>query len=152
MGVLLASVAGSSPAAAQTSTGVATVTATFAPRTAFRAAASSLEFHVITPDQPAMASVDFVASARTWAGAEVRLLVEPAGAVSGPGGAADVETRLVLESGGDGVVPGDVPLSGRSTAARWTGSGRRSGRLVFSLRASAPGRYAIPLTFLVSVP
>jgi hypothetical protein len=144
--------AGGSSAVAQSSAGVATVAATFSQRSTVRASVTSLEFHVITPDQPATASIEFVASARTSSTAEVRLLVEPVGAISGPGGAADVEIRLALERGGEGIAMGeDVPLSAPTTAARWMGSGQRRGRLEFSLRASAPGWYSVPLSLVLSV-
>jgi hypothetical protein len=137
---------------AQSGVGTATVRATFEQRSAVRASTPVLQFNVVDPAEPALASVEFTASARTSSGAEVLLVLEPIGTVRGPGGAADVETRLALEGGTGGVLAGDVPSSSPLTAARWTGSGQRGGRLVFSLRASAPGQYSVPISLAVSVP
>jgi hypothetical protein len=135
--------------AAQTTAG-ATVSATFQTRSSLAESSPTLTFEVTDPDRPAIASIDFVAAARAPAGAEVRLIVEAAASVTGPGGPG--VARLALDGGSEGVVIADLPPSVQQTAARWTGSGRRAGRLVFALQASAPGRYSVPLRLAVSVP
>jgi hypothetical protein len=69
----------------------------------------------------------------------------------GAAGPAAAEARIALEGGADGAVAGDVDPAAPTLAARWIGSGRRTGRLVFSLRAASPGTYAIPVKLSVSV-
>jgi hypothetical protein len=138
----------------QSSPAVTTVTATFGSRSALSVSSPVLEFQVIDPGQPVTASIEFVAAARTCATGEVRLdvVLEPGSAVRGPGGAADVETILTLETGLPGIQSGVISTAAPTTAARWTGSGRRTGRLAFSLRASAPGTYTVPVRFFLNVP
>jgi hypothetical protein len=144
--------AGSRPAPAQATSAGATVSVTFSARGTVRASAPVLIFDVTDPSQAAVASIDFVAAARTTPGGNVDLIVDAAGPVSGPGGAADVETSLALEGGTEGVLSAALSPTVRSMAARWSGGGRRTGRLVFSLRASAPGTYSVPVSLAVSVP
>jgi hypothetical protein len=161
-------------AAAQTSAG-ATVTVAFAPRSTVTASSPVLLFDVRDPAMPAMATLDFVAAARTASGGEVRLIAElgacgpgagecasetrrgmgprahETDGLSGAAGPAGPEARIALEGGPDGTVAGELDPAGPALAARWTGSGRRTGRLMFSLRASSPGTYAIPVKLSVSV-
>ncbi|HXW07310.1 MAG TPA: hypothetical protein VD833_18890 [Vicinamibacterales bacterium] len=131
-------------------TGAAIVRASFAERTAIQVSAPVLAFQVSDPADAAYAEIDFVAAARTSPQASVRLLVETRRAVAGPGGAGDAETQLSLEGGSEGVRTGEVSSSSSFVAAEWVGSGRRTGRLVFALRATAPGTYTVPLKVTVS--
>jgi hypothetical protein len=105
-----------------------------------------------TADQSAVAIVDFSAAARTRQSGEVLLPVERAGALSGPGGAADVETSLTVSIRGDGGPAGALDLSAPIVAGRWVGSGKRMGQLAFSLRSTVPGVYSVPVRFVLSAP
>jgi hypothetical protein len=147
LGALPGEAAGQTLATAQLS-----VTARFHSRTSLRVSAHVLRFDVVDPAQPATAEVEFDAGARTLAGSDVVLSVEPERAIDGPGGAADVETTLSFQGSGEGVLAGVLDTRVPAIAGRWMGSGRRSGRLVFSLRAAAPGAYTIPVRFVLSTP
>jgi hypothetical protein len=135
--------------AAQTSAG-ATVTLAFAPRATVTASSPVLLFDVVDPAMPAAATLDFVAAARTAPGGEVRLIAE-VDSLPGEAGPAGPEALILLEGGADGAVADDVDPAAPTLAARWIGSGRRTGRLVFWLRAASPGTYAIPVKLSVSV-
>ena len=80
------------------------------------------------------------------------LTVERAGALSGPGGAADVEASLTVSVRGDGGPAGALDPSAPIVAGRWVGSGKRTGQLAFSLRSSVPGAYSVPVRFVLSAP
>ena len=141
------------PASVQASgqaTSSVVVTAQFSSRTTLKVSARVLDFDVPHTTGLATAVVDFSAGARTTAGSEVVLSVEQNRATSGPGGAADVETALTVTGEGHGTAA--LAPYAPATAGRWTGSGLRTGRLTFELRASAPGRYTVPLTFVLSAP
>lgn len=140
------------PAAADQAGGAVVVTAQFSSRTSLKVSAHLVHFDVAHPGATARAVVEFVAGARTSSGAEVLLSVEPVRAVDGPGGAADVETSLSVAGEGAGTLGGPIATHGPTVAGRWNGSGLRSGRLVFSLRAGATGAYTIPLRFVLSAP
>jgi hypothetical protein len=47
---------------------------------------------------------------------------------------------------------GTLAGAGAVVAGRWVGSGLRTGRLVFSLRAASGGTYTLPLRFVLSAP
>jgi hypothetical protein len=132
--------------------GAVVVTARFGARTSLTVSTRVLHFDVANPSEAVQAEVDFAAGARTSAGAEVVLSVEPEQAVSGPGGAADVETSITFAGEGEGTMAGTVDASSPAVAGRWTGSGRRTGRLIFSLRAGAAGSYTLPVRFILSTP
>jgi hypothetical protein len=138
--------------AAETASAAVAVSAQFASRTSLTVSTERLQFDVAQPDQPALAAVDFTAAARTQAGAEIVLSVEPLRPNDGPGGAADVESSLTFAGEGNGTLAGTVATAGATPAGRWTGSGVRTGRLLFSLRAGAPGTYAVTLRFVLSAP
>ena len=80
------------------------------------------------------------------------LSVEPVRSLDGPGGAADVESSVSLAGQGEGTLTGAVGFAGPTVAGRWVGSGLRTGRLVFSLRVAASGRYTLPVRFVLSAP
>ena len=142
----------SAASAADDATASLMVSARFASRTSLKVSAEVLHFDVEEPGQPATASVDFSAGARTGLGEEVLLSVEPVRAVGGPGGAADVESAVSFEGVGQGTVRGAVRSHVPTVAARWNGSGLRSGRLVFTMRAGARGHYSLPVRFVLSTP
>jgi hypothetical protein len=128
------------------------VTAQFGSRTALKVSTELLRFDVTTADRPAVAVVEFSAAARTRQGGEVVLTVERAGTLSGPGGAADVETSLTVSMAGDGGSAGALDPSAQVVAGRWVGSGKRAGQLAFSLRSPVPGAFTVPVRFVLSAP
>lgn len=138
--------------ASDTATGVVVVSANFSSRTSLRVSTELLQFDVAAPGQPATALVEFSAAARTSSGAEVVLSVEPVRAIEGPGGAGDVESAVTFAGEGEGTTAGALATNSTAVAGRWIGSGRRTGRLVFSLRAGVSGTYAVPVRFVLSAP
>ena len=129
-----------------------TVTAAFNNRTALRVSTQMLQFDIADPAEGSIAIVDFSAAARTRTGDEVVLTVEPLAAVDGPGGAADVETSLTFAGEGNGALSGALTGDRPAVAGRWQGSGSRTGRLIFTLRGAVPGRYVLPVRFLLTTP
>ena len=138
--------------AADSATASVTVTASFSSKTSLHVSSDVLRFDVTDPDRVAVAVVEFSAGARTHQGGDVVLTVEPTRAIEGPGGAADVETRVSFAGEGAGMRSGVLSPAQASVAGRWNGSGRRAGQLVFALRAGAPGAYTMPLRFVLSAP
>jgi hypothetical protein len=128
------------------------VSAQFSSRTTLRVSTDLLRFDVGGPGEPATASVDFSAGARTHTGAEVVLSVEQLRSVDGPGGAADIESAISFAGEGAGTLDGALAASTPAIAGRWSGSGLRQGRLVFALRAGASGSYSVPVRFVLSAP
>lgn len=145
------SLGSASPANAQASTSVG-VAAEFGSRSSLRVSSQLLEFQIADPTLPATAVVDFAAGVRTAAGAPVVLSVEPLRAVDGPGGAADVEVALSFATQAEGAQAGPVNGTRPVPVARWTGGGFRQGRVLFQLRAAAPGSYVVPVRFVLSTP
>ena len=123
-----------------------------AARTSLKVSSDLLQFDVTRPGAPATAAIDFSAGARTAAGSDIVLSVEPLHAIDGPGGAADVEGAITVAGQGQGLVSGHVHPVKSTVVGRWNGSGLRTGRLVFTLRAHAPGNYAMPVRFVLSAP
>ena len=121
-------------------------------RTKLTVSTRVLRFDVVNPGVPAVATVDFIAASRTRTGGEVVLTVESDTWVEGPGGAADVETEISFSGEGEGALSGTLAASAPATAGRWAGSGRRAGRLSFSLRAGAEGAYVMPVRLVLSAP
>ena len=126
------------------------VTASFTSKTSLRVSTELLRFEV-TDSGAASVAVDFAAGARTRAGGEVVLTVEPVRALEGPGGAADVETAVSFDGVGEGTHSGAL-ASAPSVAGRWSGSGLRTGRLQFSLHSNVAGTYTLPVRFVLSAP
>ena len=145
----LASEAGAAGSASDAKTVI--VTATISTRTSLRVSTQLLQFDV-GADGHAVSVVDFAAGARTRDGEEVFLTVEPLAAVSGPDGASVADTSLSFAGDGVGTLSGRVVTSAPTVTGRWQGSGLRAGRLLFSLRASVPGRYTVPVRFLLTAP
>jgi hypothetical protein len=127
------------------------VGANVATRTSLHVSSELLTFDLAGPGASATAAVDFTAGARVPTGSVVMLTVEPLQAVSGPGGAADVETAVTFDGEGAGTLAGTLNAA-PAVAARWHGSGFRQGRLVFTLHAAADGHYTIPVRFVISTP
>lgn len=123
-----------------------------AARTSLQVSSELLHFDVARPGDAATVAVDFRAAARTAGASDVMLTIEPLHGLEGPGGAADVDASLSVSGEGDGLVSGDVRAAQTTVVGRWQGSGLRRGRLVFTLRANAPGRYAMPVRFVISTP
>jgi hypothetical protein len=128
------------------------VTVEVAARTSLKVSSRVLRFDVPRGGGAATASIDFSAAARMGVGGGVVLSVEPVRAVDGPGGAADVETALSFTGVGPGLLAGTMASGDATVVGRWTGSGRRDGRVVFTLRAAAPGHYSVPVRFVLSAP
>ena len=82
-GLLIAAVNAS---AAETARGSVTVVATFSSRTTLQVSSDLLQFDVTQPQTPATASIDFLAAARTHAGALVVLSIEPVASLRSIGG------------------------------------------------------------------
>lgn len=139
-------------ASAETVSTTLTVAATFNSRTSLSVSADVLQFDVVSPGDPAVAMVDFSARARTAGSAQVVLSIEPLQEVQGASGPADAQSSLTFSGVGEGTLSGAVAPSGLTVASRWTGSGLRHGTLTFALRTSAPGRYSVPVRFVLSAP
>jgi hypothetical protein len=103
-----------------------------------------LQFHVTEPGQAATATVDYIAGIRTHAGAEVMLTVEAIRGID--------DTTVTFANVGEGGVQGTMLALRPVIAGRWIGSGRRTGRISFSLLAAAPGAYSMPVRFVLSAP
>jgi hypothetical protein len=117
-------------------------------RTSLTVSDTVLRFSQADPSQLPTASVEFTAGARTGRDAQVVLTVEVL--ESAAAGAVPPVIGFIGEGQGtrQGQLSGDAP----GIAARWTGSGIRSGRLVFSLRASDSSTSSFPVRFVISAP
>ena len=144
LGLAAPSVAADSTSASAT----VVVNAQFSTRTSLKVSSQMLQFAVGAGDQSPSVAVDFSAAARTQAGGEVMLLIEPLG-----GADDDVEggAEMTFAGEGQGTGRGSLAVGGLTPVARWTGSGLRTGRLTFTLRGSA-GRYTVPVRFLLTAP
>jgi hypothetical protein len=131
---------------AETTSSTVAVVAGFGTRTSLRVSSQLLQFAVSEPDVPAVAVVEFSAGARTQTGADVLLTIERLPSIDCPEGSA-----VTFAGNGPGTGAGTLAAAGGTLAARWTGSGLRTGRLTFVLRA-APGTYTIPVRFVLSTP
>jgi hypothetical protein len=127
-------------------------TATFAPRPTLTISAHVLQFRLEPGSTDADAVVDFTAAMRARPGDDVVLTIQPVTAIQGPGGAADVDAVVTFTGEGRGLQTGVLDATRAVAAARWSGGGKRSGRLVFTLRASVAGVYAVPVTYLLGTP
>ncbi len=150
--VLIACVGAAPSSASERATQTIGASAQFHSRTSLSVSTDVLRFDVTSAGLPATIDVDFVAAARTRTDGEVVLTVEPVRAIEGPGGAADVEASVAFAGEGAGTLAGQIAPSSAAAAGRWTGSGRRTGRLRFSLRAGAAGAYTLPVRFVLSAP
>ena len=103
-----------------------------------------LQFQVTEPGHAATATVDYVAGVRTHAGTEVLLTVETTTALDG--------TNVSFANLGEGGARGAITTMRPVIAGRWIGSGRRTGRIAFSLLAGTAGVYSVPVRFVLSAP
>ena len=133
------------------STSVA-VTAQFSSRTSLKVSGQLLQFAVLAPGEPALATVEFSARARTRRAGEVVLTVEAVSALEGPGGPECSEGAVTFSGEGDGTAAGALHSAAPTVAGRWVGSGVRTGRLTFALRSGVAGSYSLPLRFVLSAP
>ncbi len=108
--------------------------------------AGSLGPHVV-------GTIEYVAAARTHNSGEVVLTVEAlAGLDTLPGSGNLSETAIEFEGSASGAMAGVLSTS-PEVAARWVGSGIRSGRLTFTVRGAGPQHTtAVPLRFVISTP
>jgi hypothetical protein len=135
--------------AADSTSATVAVSATFNSRTSLKVSSQVLQFDVTDPESPATAAIDFSAGARTRQGGEVVLAVEPVHGIHGP---ADVDAAITFAGEGAGTLSGTLQTASTTVAGRWTGSGLRTGRLVFALRADASGSYTLPVRFVLTAP
>lgn len=144
LAVFLTTEAGSSRviAAPDTATQSIQAHAYIAARSSLMVSSEVLHFVVADPGRAATATVDFVAGIRTHEGAEVVLTVE---AVRGS------DNLVTFATDGEGGVHGAM-ASRPVLAGRWIGSGRRTGRIAFSLLGGAVGTYSVPVRFVLSAP
>ena len=133
-------------------TGNVSVTANFTSRTSLKVSSQLLQFDVTQAGATAIAAIDFTAGARMPSGSDVVLTVEPLRGIDGPGGAADIDTDLSFSGEGAGLTAGALSSSAQAVVGRWQGSGLRTGRVVFKLRANAAGSYSLPVRFVLSTP
>ncbi len=134
-------------AASDIATRTVTAHVQIAARSTLVVSSQVLRFSVEHAGQPAVATVEFVAGARTQAGTEVVLTVETV-TVEGlaPG------SRITFSGQGDAGLNGALVPPQPAVAARWIGSGRRTGRIAFALHTPAAGTYAVPVRFVLSAP
>jgi hypothetical protein len=131
---------------AESKSSTVAVVAGFGTRTSLKVSSQILQFAVSDPDQPAVAVIEFSAGARTQTGADVLLTVERLPSIDCPDG-----TAVTFAGEGLGTRAGTLDPMAPTIAARWTGSGLRTGRLTFVLHA-APGTYTIPVRFVLAAP
>ena len=131
---------------AESTSSTVAVVAGFGSRTSLKVSSQILQFAVTDPEEPAIAVIEFSAGARTQAGAEVLLTVERLPSMDCPEG-----TLVMFAGEGRGTTAGTLDAVGPTMIARWTGSGLRTGRLTFVLRA-APGSYTVPVRFVLAAP
>lgn len=112
-------------------------------RTALRVSAHVLTFVVPPGGSPATASLDFTAGVRTEPGRDVLLVARAPGAP---------DLALVFTSGAGPQEGGRLAAGEPVVLARWSGGGRRTGRIVFTLEDAAPGLYTVPIQLTISVP
>lgn len=152
VGIAVCCAVAAAPAARADATAHLTVHAQVLGRTSLNVSTENLRFDVSSPNGSATASVDFSAAARTHADGDVMLSIE----LLRPGGDADEPyepaAALTFAGEGEGTGAGDVTASGSHVAARWVGSGHRTGRLLFTLRTRAAGSYAVPVRFVLTAP
>ena len=132
---------GAPSAGQQVATQSVSATVSFAPRTALTVSTRTLHFVVTDALTPATASVEFSAAARTLADGSVALMADAAGMRRT---AFRCFARDCFRTGRHR--PRSLSSQQPVVAGRWTGSGVRSGRITFQLRAQ-PGSYDIPLRF-----
>ena len=148
---LVCALAVSEALAAETATAHVNVNVRIAARTSLKVSSYSVQLEVVEGSSASTASIDFRAGARVPSGADVVLTVEPLRLLDCPGG-ADGDPSVTFEGEGDGLVPGGLTREVPTVAGRWQGSGLHHGRLLFTIHATAPGWYTLPVRFVLSTP
>lgn len=148
LAVVLGLAAPSAAADSASASATVVVNAQFSTRTSLKVSSQMLQFAVGAGDPAPSVAVDFSAAARTHAGGEVMLLIEPLGGIDD---GAEGIAAMTFAGEGQGTGRGALAVGGLTPVARWTGSGLRTGRLTFTLRAAA-GRYTVPVRFLLTAP
>ena len=128
-----------------------TVTAQFSSRTSLHVPTHSLQFDIVHPAEPAVASVMFTAGARTVADAPVLLLFEMTDEIRDIDGRLHGDTTVTLINRDDGMSAELTPRT-PTIARRWIGSGLRTGYLMFALRTGTAGRYRVPIRVTLTAP
>ena len=135
-------------ASAESATTTLVVSAAFNSRTSLNVSTDVLQFDVGSASDSAVTTVEFSARARTAGGAQVVLSVERLDEVPQLRG----QSSLTFSGVGDGTLSGAVAPTGLTVVSRWSGSGLWHGTVVFALRDSAPGKYVVPVRFVLSAP
>jgi len=112
-------------------------------RTALAVSTRVLRFDVPPGASSATASVEFTAGVRTHPDRHVLVV----GRAEGPSG---LELRYAGE--GAGFERGALAQGEPAILARWSGGGRRHGRITFTLEQAGPGTYTVPIQLTISVP
>ncbi len=133
---------------AESATTALVVSAAFNSRTSLNVSTDVLQFDVGSASDSAVTTVDFSARARTASGGQVVLSVERLDEVPQLHG----QSSLTFSGVGDGTLSGAVAPTGLTVVSRWSGSGLWHGTMVFALRGRAPGRYLVPVRFVLSAP
>jgi hypothetical protein len=123
--------------------------ASLAPRTSLHVSTMRLRFDVAADGHGAIATVDYRAAARTEAGRPVLLTIEPDGDLEAADGSGT--TGLAVGCGGQASYL-ELTSGQPSLIGRWMGSGLWQGVVGCRLdRAVAPGRYSLPVKFVLSL-
>jgi len=138
-------------AAAESAPASVIVKAQFSSRTSLQVSKHSLQFDVVQPAQPATATVRFAAAARTSNGAPVLLTFEMVDEIRGMDGLHHDGATMTLTDADEGMSV-ELKHGAAITARRWTGSGLRTGHLVFALRTASVGRYSVPIRLTLTAP
>ena len=120
-------------------------------RTSLRVSTTTLVFVVPDGGTSATGAVDYTAGLRLQGGSSVVLNVDQPQSMS-PATAGDAGMQITFAGDGDGTTSGTLSPSGSAVAAAWHGSGQHHGRIVFTLHASAPGVYRVPIELVLATP
>jgi hypothetical protein len=143
---LLLAPAADAGAAEESASASITVHVHFASRTSLTVSTEVLQFTVGNITETATATLDYSAAARTDAGAAVTLSFEVLDDPRGPGAAI---VSSINDEAGTTI---DVAASTPAVSRQWVGSGIRTGRMTFALRARKPGQYMVPIRFTLTAP
>jgi hypothetical protein len=137
-------------APSESATGTLQISVDVRSRTSLHVSTQVLQFHVTAPAEPATGVIEFIASSRTREGGEVLLATD---AVRGtPADMQEEDAVLTFRGHGHGLTVGALNGPGTAIVGRWIGSGRRSGRVAFVLRARRAGTYTVPIRLVLSCP
>ena len=143
--VMLAAAVMMPAAVAADNDGTVAVRVRVSSRTSLHVSTNVLEFRVPAGTTSATAVVDFTAAVRLPSSSGVVLNVEP-------GLIGDTDAEITFAGTGEGMKSGRLIPSGDVVAASWEGSGQRRGRIVFTMHASTPGVYRVPIRLVLATP